>query len=671
MTETFIQPRRPTYPTIKTKIHNLMKLKKITKYTRLGLAAVALAASSIMVQATDDIIVGPSGTQSGSSGSGPDYEWQNMWGGAFAAISFDTANPPPTGDTAGSIYITGNWTANAQDNFCIGSPSTWWGGTTFDGSLYSSIEMDLKYDTNSTITPASQAHLEIGFDAGYSGRTVTNMSFDKATAPVADGNWHHLSIPISASMAGISAVHSVGFYQWNPSAVGTMNFWVANVVIKARLVPVAPPTTHLVAVIPGLKQFADATPSYDREDVRTGTNGAAQVSWVGRPKPVVYSFTIAEFPTQSGFNCSINLSPGDPATQTFADPDWNMANALWLNISANGDGSQGVRFAYKTNQPAGNSQMFGTGTGVLTNFTYNGSAVGTWTLTFTSDTDATIKAPNGSTYSTSIPAANAALFADPSCFYLMSSPGNDAAIGQSMTFSALSITGVGTPINQDFTTGSLDPLLVLQSQGYNNPWNTNPPNQYLLSSSNGKYWHYWGLPDSGFSPIVKSNLLSGAWQDESYSSILVNGTQRWALVPPASLPAGPTAFFALVKREFTQLQVLLPGQTNAPGTALGYVGTPTSISLATQGLNPTTVTVNACDATWHIITSVTDQIHLTTSDGSAFLPPDMAMVNGTASFAGANGVLFQTQGSQTVTATDLTSTTVTTPANSAPVTIDP
>jgi hypothetical protein len=647
-----------------------MKLKKITKYTRLGLTAVALAASGILVQAADDIIVGPSGSQTGTAGAAPDFLWQNMWGGAFVGISFDTANPPPSGDTAGSIYIQANYPGSDADNFCIGESSTWWGGTTFDGSQYAAIEMDLKYDTTSTITPASNAHLEIGFDAGYSMRTVTNMSFDKASAPVADGNWHHLSIPISASMAGIGAVHSVGFYQWNPGpTAGTMNFWVANVKVVARVVPVAPPTTYLAKAKPGLRQFADAAPNWDRSDVRTDTSGAALVSWVGKAKPVVYSFTIADFSAKAGFNCNLNLSPGDPATQTYADPDWSMPHALLLSISASGSGSQNVSFGYKTNQPIGNS-MFNAA-GLLTNFTYNGSAVGTWSLTFTSDTDATITAPDKSTYSATIPAANAALFADPACFYLFSGPAVAANYGESVTFSSLSLTGVGTPIQQDFTTGILNPLLVLQSQGYNNPWNTNPPNQFLLTTGNASYWHYWDLPDSGFAPILRTNLTAGVWQDETYSSLFVNGSQRWALVPPASLPSGPNAFFALVKRTFTQLQVLLPGQTNAPGTALGYVGTPTPISLATQGLNPTTVTVNACDATWHIINSVSDQIHLATSDGSAYLPPDMAMVNGTVSFADANGVLFQTQGSQTVTATDLTSITVTTPADSAPVTIDP
>lgn len=625
------------------------------------MAALALGVSPNTLRAADNIIIGPSGTETGTSGS--DFSWTQLWGPAFVSVTFDTANPPPTGDTAGSIYMQNNWSGSDADTYLVAAPANWFGGVAFNAADYATIEMDIKYDTNSTITPIGSANMGIGFDAWYSFQSVTNISFSGA-----DGKWHHLSIRIDPSMAGVSTVYSVGFYVWNPaSTIGTMNYWVANVELIARVVPNPPPTTSLSKAMPGLQQFADATPSWDRDGVRTFTNGAPLVSWVGRPKPVVYSFTMTAFPTNAGFNVDLCLTPGDPATQTYADPDWSMPNALLLAIQANGNGSENVSFGYKTNQPIGNSML--SGAGALTNFTYSGSALGTWSLTFTSDTDATITAPDGSTYSGSIPAANAALFADPACFDLFSAPGVDASVGQSVTFASLSLTGVGTPINQDFTTGSLNPLLVLQSQEYNSPWNTNPPNQFLLPTSNGTYWNHWTLPDTGFSPIVTSNLTAGVWQDEAYSSILVNGGQRWALVLPTSLPSASVGFFALVQRTFTQLQVLLPGQTNAPGTASGYVGTPLPQSLS-AGI-PQTVTVYAVDPAFHIVSGVSDSIALTASDGSAFLPMAMNMTNGIATFADANGILWGSQGVFTVTASDTTSTTVTNSATSAPVTVGP
>ena len=640
-----------------------MKLKSPKKCAGLILAALALGISANTLWAADDIIVGPSGTQTGVSGSGPDFQWSHLYGDTFVDLTFDAATPPPTGDTEGSIYMQNNWPAGDSQTYCVAAPANWFAGATFDADQYESIQMDIKYDTTSTITPAGSANIGIGFDTWYTPHTVTNISF---SGSVGDGSWHHLSIPIDPTMPGVSSAHSVGFYKNTSGITGSMNYWVANVKVIARTLPIAPPTTYLSKVMPGLMQFADVTPNWNRDSVRTFTNGAALVSWFGQAKPVVYSFKLTAFPTNQSFNETLCLAPG---AQSNADPDWSSPDALVFSISANGNGSQAVNFAYKTNQANANGML--NGSGLLTNFTYTGSVLGTWSLTFTSDTEATIMAPDGSTYSASIPAASAARFADPACFYLYSGMGVDANAGHFVTIDSLSLTGVGTPINQDFKTGSLNPLLVLQSQQYNGPWNMNPPNQFLLTTSNGKYWHHWNLPDSSFFPIVTTNLASGVWQDEAYSSIFANGKQRWALVPPTSLPGASAGFFALVQRTYTQLQVLLPGQTNAPGTALGYVGTPTPISLATQGLTPTTVTVNACDATWHIIASVIDQVTLSTSDGSAFLPPNQFMVNGTASFSDANGILFQTTGSQTVTAQDLTSTTVTATATSAPVTIIP
>jgi hypothetical protein len=82
------------------------------------------------------------------------------------------------------------------------------------------------------------------------------------------------------------------------------------------------------------------------------------------------------------------------------------------------------------------------------------------------------------------------------------------------------------------------------------------------------------------------------------------------------------------------------------------------------------VTVNAVDSTFHIINGVTDTITLTSSDGQAFLPNPTAMANGTVGFTGNNGVVFQSEGPQTVTATDETTATIPS-ATSSSVTVGP
>jgi hypothetical protein len=129
------------------------------------------------------------------------------------------------------------------------------------------------------------------------------------------------------------------------------------------------------------------------------------------------------------------------------------------------------------------------------------------------------------------------------------------------------------------------------------------------------------------------------------------GTYTKALVPSAVLPSASQTFFAARKLVATQLQVLMPGETNAPNTTTGKIGTPAP---QTAG-NNVTVTVNAVDANWNVVTSCTDTVHITSSDGSVLPPADAALAQGTGNF----DIVFGTLGPQTVTATDVTNTAIT------------
>src|SRR5436309_7083703 len=106
---------------------------------------------------------------------------------------------------------------------------------------------------------------------------------------------------------------------------------------------------------------------------------------------------------------------------------------------------------------------------------------------------------------------------------------------------------------------------------------------------------------------------------------------------------------------FTKLQLLVPGETAAPGTVSGKTGTPTA---RTAGV-VFTVTVNAVDAGWNVVSS-TDTVGITSSDGSASLPVNAALSSGTKTF----NVTLNTVGTATVTASDITDTNKT--ANTSP-----
>ncbi len=110
---------------------------------------------------------------------------------------------------------------------------------------------------------------------------------------------------------------------------------------------------------------------------------------------------------------------------------------------------------------------------------------------------------------------------------------------------------------------------------------------------------------------------------------------------------------------FTKLQLLVPGETAAPGTASGKTGTPT-----TQGAGaPFNVTVNAVDASWNVASSA-HTVAITSSDAAATLPASAALVAGTRTFS----LTLRTVGTRTVTATDISDGSKTA-STSPPITV--
>src|SRR5207249_692643 len=75
---------------------------------------------------------------------------------------------------------------------------------------------------------------------------------------------------------------------------------------------------------------------------------------------------------------------------------------------------------------------------------------------------------------------------------------------------------------------------------------------------------------------------------------------------------------------FAKLQLLVPGETAAPGTANGKTGTPLTQTAGTSF----NVTVNAVDSNWNVV-STNDTIAISSSDGAASLPANAALVSGT------------------------------------------
>jgi len=183
-----------------------------------------------------------------------------------------------------------------------------------------------------------------------------------------------------------------------------------------------------------------------------------------------------------------------------------------------------------------------------------------------------------------------------------------------------------------------------------------PGTVLLFPNDPGQKLVKWTLPDAGFGLQTTTNISNpNSWTTlsgvEATGPTLISYAAeglRNMIVPSADL--GPNQnFFRLFTRRFTKLQVLMPGETAAPGTSTGKTGTPDP-----QGVgSPFTVTVNAVDNNWNLASSAGDLIHITSSDSSATLPADTVLSGGTATF----NVTFGSTGTFTVTATDVTDPT--------------
>src|SRR5262249_16009498 len=97
---------------------------------------------------------------------------------------------------------------------------------------------------------------------------------------------------------------------------------------------------------------------------------------------------------------------------------------------------------------------------------------------------------------------------------------------------------------------------------------------------------------------------------------------------------------------FTKLQILAPGETASQGSATGKTGAPTA-QPAAVAFN---VTVNAVDANWNLVNTVTDTVGITSSDANATMGDTEALASGTGTFS----VTLTPSGARTVTATDIT-----------------
>jgi len=578
------------------------------------------------------------------------------WGPPNPTITWDdtldAANDPSSGSVRYEEAFTGTAAEQFMTFFTIANRWQWDGGYVLDATTYTNYSFDIKVNPSSgqRVGNNDYGNLEIGLVTDGWGTTV----LPTYTIPLSPTSWTHVSRPITGTEANINKV--VGFYfkMWsNGGHTNTLTFNIDNVMLSKPAAPVVipPPTVSMAKATPGLELITTvASGQYGRQSIRTLNQG---YSWVGATAPVSYSIEIKDAPGASagGFQTHMFLVPaiGAPYGSGDAAIDWNATNLFWLNIQ-----NAGARLMYKTNLGSGNQMLWnyelggqygtnGAGAGSIATLAAP-SPIGTWTLTFENNTNITLTSPVGATTNVSITSDAAALFADPLFAHFGAQPNDTPNIGLSTTIGRISTTNTADALDDSFPGPGLDA----------GTWGTAAADAsgIVVVPGDSKYWFRWTLPASADSYVISQSSLNGSWNDTGLTNILQVGTRKQVLVPTSALPSAASGYFALGKRKFKKLQVLMPGETSAPGTPSGKTGTPD----AQYAFTPFNVRVNAVDDTWHIVQgAANDTIHLTSTDASANLPADAALANGSVTLS----VTFNSVGTWTVTATDVTDGTKT------------
>lgn len=614
-------------------------LKHLSALATAGALLMGTAAS----HAAEDLVVN---TFDADTSAGAFWLW---WGGMNREVVWDGEKDAGGGTSPGSVKFNLTFDNSLSDNqYAIGfslAGSAWNGGTVVSPTDYSAVEFDILWDPANTVTPEQ---INSGPDAGFNmGILPAGWSQEwLSPAPTLTGaaTWQRITVPIPVNKPSFAGLI---FKKWQPGGgaanglSGTFNFWIDNIKLIASDAPPPIPTMSITrSDARGVKFTANAGGEYQRQNIAATSAEAQSTWWIDNPEPVTYSLTLVESPKISAFQNHLFLVP-DAGTGN--SPDYSDPTAVFLDIRQNPDGTGNATFRYKVNQPNGNAMMYGDGVigtlGVP-------SPLGVWSLRFQNNTNITLTGPGGASTNFNMSAEHAELFR-PATGMTASfgvQPNQIPLIGYSSTFGEFKITvGNNTVLQDGFTT------VYDGAQGPVNPdlWTRRMDNATGISilTSSG-YQVSWGVPDAGYSLLASSNLNNG-WYDLNVPLALA-GSTRNAFVATTNLPAGGNGFFVLQQRTATKLQVLLPGETAAPGTPTGKTGTPTA---QTAGVE-VPVVVNAVNDTWQKVNGVTDTLSFTSTDESALFPTNPALVNGTGTF----NITFGNTGSFTVSVTNLTGT---------------
>ena len=627
----------------------------------LGAASTSQAATFLTTSYTNSFPIG--NNTSDFSGSGTSVAswiyWYNTPGGntpMYGDVGIDANNKT---NTSGALEVDSPFGTGGTQNVFFG---TFGNGGGYDFSVeanlinYTNISFDIMVpkgtqpDGNGNFGSIGVGIINSGY--GYE-------QFAQPTIPGAASNgWVHIVVPIDQTKPNLATVPGIAFDFNNYGGYPQFPFtnYIDNVQLNLSPVKIPPPKLAgtLRPATVGLNEIATANGQpYNRYQVETVNNSG--LGFLDQPS-VTYSWNIQSFPKANAdtFQQHFFIADGVPGPYDQA-VDYNFANVIIITVQEAANGVANFDFRYKTNEPAGNGMVYNGTSPTNTASNPNGwpiqpfatlnapTPVGNWSITFSDVTNVTVTGPGGVSTNFVFDYASAELFQDPATLVLGSQPNDASGYGQGVVYGSFAVSGNDSPFIDQFTNdASLDPSV----------WQdlSSDPNGDILVPT-GNDWLDWSLPDSGFSLQTAATLNGGpiSWVSLSPTTIQNNGS-RQALIPLTSLVGTNQGYFRLIERIPYQLQVLLPGETNAPNTLTGKGGTPTPQSVGGE----VDAIVNLVDVHWNIISS-SDSVTVTSvTDPTAGTTLATPLVNGTVTIP----FFFDTAGSQTLTATDTTSTNI-------------
>ena len=573
--------------------------------------------------------------------------------------TLDAANDPNSGSLRYAFPFVG---ASDEQMMTFGTFADRWGwdnGTVINAvGNYKALNLDFKLDPATTPNIYGNfGTLQIGL-VYMSGTDWKQLKVADYNIPASATSWTPLSFPIDQAAAGLEAVTAYYIYTWSGgSYTNTLMFNVDNIYLQPSTnePPPAPPTMGLAKAGPsGVQITMDNKDSQWQRDGISTPSGGGPYLWTSQGSyPVTYSCTIADFPDiakHPGFEAHMYLVNGDTGSgsEVSGSPDWNVPDLLIFRVENLAAGGVLAQIQWKTNYPAANA----TNVPVAVNAP---SALGTWAVSFTDSTHGTLTGPGITATNFTLPEEAVLNNFSPATSFLhfgmfKADGANDGHNNDAHgTFSRVQFTGAQA--------NSFDDAFDGATLTNNYVWRATSASavQYIPP---GTVWMVnWTMPAIGFNP-QSAAAVTGPWNPAPFTKTYRSGTKMYGMLSQAALPSANAGFFRLIQRPFAKLQVLMPGETAAPNTATGKTGTPDAQTVGTAF----NVTVNAVDEFWNIVPSSTDTITITSSDSSATLPADAALVNGTRAFS----VTFNSADNFTVTATDVTDATKT--ANTGSVT---